>query len=76
MEEYWQLLCTDIRAKIYSCLVTVLETLVPCFRHVDEQYIPDLISGLYNNTFEEQCRDGNETTTGCSEISNASVILK
>ncbi|KAF2894615.1 hypothetical protein ILUMI_11558 [Ignelater luminosus] len=62
-EEYWNLFCNDMRSKIYSSLATVLEKLEPCLPP-EENFIPDFVSGWYNNSYDELCTDGNETTIG------------
>lgn len=52
-----------MRDKMYTCLDMVLEKLEPCL-HTEEKYMPDFISGWYNNTFEEQCKTGDIKTIG------------
>ncbi|KAF2891667.1 hypothetical protein ILUMI_14506, partial [Ignelater luminosus] len=63
VEEYWTLFCTDMRTKIFSALATVLQKLKSCL-HSEEEYISDFVAGWYNNSFEKQCTNGNETTVG------------
>ncbi|KAF2890305.1 hypothetical protein ILUMI_15868 [Ignelater luminosus] len=52
-----------MRTKIFSALATVLQKLKSCL-HSEEEYISDFVAGWYNNSFEKQCTNGNETTVG------------
>ncbi|KAF2894747.1 hypothetical protein ILUMI_11427, partial [Ignelater luminosus] len=56
----FQKICSSVRDSLHACIVLILDQLESCLDK-EEYYLPKFISGWFNSTFEEHCKDGGET---------------